>query len=91
MADLCKEWWATALSFPGHKDRERSRGRGPSQGPLLPVLQGTVLLCAEVRIGPGKQMSLWKTQDSREEVSSQVTSCVIHSASLKTDFRHQIL
>lgn len=58
MADLCKEWWVTALSFPGHKDREGSQGRGASQGPWLPVLQGTVLLCAEVRIGPRKQMSL---------------------------------
>lgn len=58
MADLWREWWATAPSFPGHKDREGSWDGGPSQGHWLSISWGTLLPCTKVKIGLCKQMSL---------------------------------
>lgn len=71
MADLFREWWATALSFPGHKDREGSWDHGPSQGHWLSVSRGTLLLCTEVRIGPRKQVSLPNTNKAAEKKSAR--------------------
>lgn len=57
MADLCRERWAAAPSVPGHKDGEGSWDRGLGGGLCLSVWWGTLLLCAEERIRPRKQMS----------------------------------
>lgn len=57
MADLFREWWATAPSFSGHKDMRGAAIPAPVKGTALGVL-GNLLLHAEVRIRPCKQMSL---------------------------------
>lgn len=38
MADLFREWWATALSFPGHKDMRGAVIPAPVKGTALGVM-----------------------------------------------------